>query len=286
MNVRLLNKGLISLDLLALDRTRTRVAASAPSFRTYGSLLQCREQSALHLKAVLADTAADQTAGERARREAAARDYQTRVEVAINTVKELQAERKPDARPARASTTDADARVMKMGDGGFRPALNVQYAVAGSREGGPRAIVGVSLSSVGSDMGEISPMIEQIEARTGLRPKVLLADGGYEKHADIIKAEKYGVAVLVPPSERAKPIETLRAQGAPAELLAWRERMESADGKEQYRARASLSEWANAHQKSLHGIQQFLVRGLTKATCVILLGAITSNIQQFAAHLI
>jgi len=26
------------------------------------------------------------------------------------------------------STTDPDARVMKMGDGGFRPAFNVQFA--------------------------------------------------------------------------------------------------------------------------------------------------------------
>jgi len=281
----LLNKGLLSLDTISQDGTRTRAAASAPSFRTYGSLLQCREQAALHLKAVLADRAAEHTKAERARREEAARDYQARVEAAIDTVKALQAERGPKADPARASTTDAEARVMKMGDGGFRPALNVQYAVAGSGEGGPRAIVGLSVGNVGSDMGGLTPMIEQIKARTGMTPKTVLADGGYAKHDDIVQAERQGVAVLVPPSDRAKSIETLRREGAPAEILAWRERMETPEAKEQYRARASLSELANAHQKSHHGLDQFLVRGIGKATCVILLSAITSNLLQFAAGL-
>ena len=50
----LMHKGLLSLDVVSQDGTRTRAAASAPSFRTYGSLLECREQAALHLKAVLA----------------------------------------------------------------------------------------------------------------------------------------------------------------------------------------------------------------------------------------
>ena len=40
----LMNQGLLSLAVVAQDGTRTRAAATAPSFRTYGSLLQCREQ--------------------------------------------------------------------------------------------------------------------------------------------------------------------------------------------------------------------------------------------------
>lgn len=281
----LMHKGLLSLDLVTQDGTRTRAAASAPSFRSFGSLLQCREQAALHLKAVLADDTNEHTKAERARREAAARDYQARVEAAIDTVKALQAGRGEKKTEARASTTDVDARVMKMGDGGFRPALNVQYAVAGSGEGGPRAIVGVMVTNVGSDMGCLTPMIEQIEARTGETPKVLLADGGYAKHDDIVQATQHEVTVLVPPSDRAKSIETLRQEGAPPEVIAWRERMETPEAKEQYRARASLCELTNAHQKEHHGIRQFLVRGIPKATCVILMGAITMNFLQFAARL-
>lgn len=285
----LMEKGLLCLDLVSQDGTRTRAAASAPSFRTYGSLLQCRDQATLHLKAVLA--AADNpeyTKAQHARRAAAARDFQERVEAAIATVTELQKGRKPSESPAvaRASTTDAEARVMKMGDGGFRPAFNVQYAVAGSELGGPRAVVGVQVTNVGSDMGSLTPMAEQIQERTGELPKVVLADGGHAKGEDIVELRAKGVDVLVPPSEKAKPIEQLRAEGANPEIIAWRERMETPEAKEKYRARAGLCELTNAHQKEHHSISQFLVKGIDKVTGVVLLSAITSNILHHASHLL
>lgn len=50
----LMHKGVLSLELVAQDGMRVRADATAPSFRSYGSLLECREQAALHLKAVLA----------------------------------------------------------------------------------------------------------------------------------------------------------------------------------------------------------------------------------------
>lgn len=283
----LMEKGLLSLDLVAQDGTRTRAAASAPSFRRRASLLECREQAALHLKAVLA-TADDPeyTRAQHARRKAAAIDFQKRVEAAIATVEQLQETRSGKQKEARASTSDAEARVMKMGDGGFRPAYNVQYGVAGSELGGPRTIVGVMLSNVGSDMGSLTPMAQQIEARTGEPPKVLLADGGYEHHDDIIKARRMEIDVLVPPSDKAKPLAQLNAEGADPDVIAWRQRMDSPEAKKVFRARAGLCELANAHQKSHQGVTQFLVRGLDKVTNVVLLGAISSNILQHATHLL
>lgn len=281
----LLSKGLLSLELVAQDGTRTRAAATAPSFRTYGSLLQCREQAALHLKAVLASAEDPQhTRAQHAARAAAARDFQARVEAAIATVTELQKERSPKDKPARASTTDAEARVMKMADGGFRPAFNVQYAVAGSEMGGPRTIVAVQVTNLGSDMGSLTPMAEQIEARTGKVPEVLLADGGHAKHEDIAAARRMGIDVLVPPGDRAKPIEEMG--GADPEIVAWRKRMEEPEAKELYRARAGLAELANATQKTRQGVTQFLLRGAEKITCVVLMGAIASNILQHAGNLV
>jgi transposase len=283
----LMEKGLLSLDLVAQDGTRTRAAASAPSFTTHGSLVQCREQAALHLKAVLAAAGdPEYTNAQHAARAAAAKDYQERVEAAIATVAELQKKRRPADGPARASTTDAEARVMKMADGGFRPAFNVQYAVAGSELGGPRAIVAVQVSNIGSDMGSLNPMCEQIEERTGQLPKTLLADGGHAKNEDIAEVRRKGVDVLVPPKETAKSIEDLRQAGADPEVIAWRERMETPEAKRLYRARAGLGELANAHQKEHHGITQFLVKGIDKVTCVVLFSAITSNLLQHAVHLL
>lgn len=56
---------------------------------------------------------------------------------------------------------------MKMGDGGFRPAFNFQFA-ATTKEA---VIVGVGVTNLGSDKSQLTPMLEQIEERTGQRPK-------------------------------------------------------------------------------------------------------------------
>jgi transposase len=281
----LLHKGVLSLELVAQDGIRIRAAATAPSFRGEASLLECREQAALHLKAVLAQADDPQVSRrQQAAREAAARDFQRRVEEAISTVAELQQKRRPSAKPARASTTDAEARVMKMADGGFRPSYNVQMMTAGSPLGGPRTIVGVQVTNQGSDMGSITPLLTQTEQRTGQRPKTLLADANHAAHACIRNATAAGVEVLI-----AVPARTLEggvhADDDPA-IIAWRARMETEEAKKLYRARASLCELMNAHLRVHHGVDKFLVRGLAKVTCVVLLAAITSNLLQHAHALL
>ena len=133
---------------------------------------------------------------------------------------------------------------MKMGDGGFRPGDNVRYAVSGSAMGGPRAIVGVNVTNVGSGIGSLAPMVEQIEKRTGQRPAVLMADGGHIKSEDISATRRMGVDVIVPPPDTAKTIDKLKAQGADPEVIAWRERMETDEAKQLFRGRAGLVELA------------------------------------------
>jgi transposase len=281
----LLYKGVLSLDVVAQDGIRIRAAATAPSFRRYESLLECREQAALHLKAVLAQADDPEfTRAQHAAREAAARDFQRRVEDAISTVTELQKTRKPSDKPARASTTDAEARVMKMADGGFRPAYNVRMATAGSPLGGPRTIVGVQVTNLGSDMGSIAPMLDEIQRRTGQLPETLLADANHAAHGCVRAATDAGVEVLIAIPERTRH-GGAQADDDPA-IVAWRERMETDEAKKLYRARASICELMNAHLRAHHGVDQFLVRGLAKVTCVALLAAITSNVLQHAATLL
>lgn len=280
----LMHKGVLSLRLVALDGMRMRAAASAPSFRREPSLLECREQAALHLKAVIAQADDPELSlGQRAAREAGARDFQRRVEEAIATVHTLQENRAASQSPPRASTTDAEARVMKMGDGGFRPAMNVRAATAGSELGGPRTIIAVEVTNVGSDMGSMSPMLAQIVQRTGIVPHTLLADANHANHEAIAEACAQGVDVLVPiprRSQRSGPY----GDHTPA-IEEWKERMQSSEAKRLYRARAGLCEWTNAQIAGRFGLRQFLVRGLEKATCVALLAAITSNLTQHLATL-
>jgi len=277
----LVHQQIVSLDRVAQDGTRVRASASAPSFRREASLQECLEQAALHVKAVFAEADDPEASeAEKLARLAGALDYKHRVEQAILTVQELRTEDKPEP---RASTTDATARVMKMPDGGYRPGYNVQLATAGSELGGPRTIVGLLVTNVGSDMGSVTPMLADIEARTGQLPKTLLADANHAKHACIEDATRRGVEVLIAvPKREHGPTTTTPS----AEILAWRERMKTDAAKRTYRARAALCELSNAHLKCHHGTAQVLVRGIAKVTCVALLAALTSNLLAHLAALL
>lgn len=276
----LVDKGVLSLEVVAVDGMRVRANASAPSFRREPSLQELREQAALHLHAVLAQ--ADDpmlSARQRAARETKARDFQRRVDAALEVVAQLQESRRPGHKPARASSTDCDARVMKMADGGFRPGFNVQMATAGAVMGGPRTIVAVAVNNVGSDMGALEPLVEQIERRTGELPTQVLADANHANHDAITALSQRGVELFVPVSERTRP------SGGTPEVQAWKQRMNTDEAKEIYRARASLCELSNANARRM-GLTQLLVRGVAKATSVALLTAITHDVLAHAMTLL
>ena len=171
---------------------------------------------------------------------------------------------------------------MKMPDGGFRPGYNIQFAVAGSELGGPRTIVGVQVTNVGSDMGSVTPMLDQIAKRTGELPTHLLADANHAKHECIDNAAAKGVDLLVAVPENAG--DARRQSSQP--VIDWRAKMETDEAQRLYRARAGLVELTNAHVKEQLGIDHVLVRGLTKITCVALLGSLAFNILQNATRLL
>jgi transposase len=289
----LLAKQLLSLDRVAQDGTRIRASASAPSFRREASLEECRDQAALHVKGVLAEADdPEATAAEKRARLTGALDYQRRVAEALETVQVLQEAGKVTAkrrgrelREARASTTDVDARVMKMADGGYRPGYNIQMATAGSPLGGPRTIVAVIVTNVGSDMGSVTPMLEQIKERMGHLPKQLLADANHASHDCIRRCATVGVEALIAVPERSQNPSSSNADQDEA-IRAWRERMQTPGAKQAYRARASLCELSNAHLKQHHGVTQVLVRGLAKVTTVALLACIAANVVQHATSLL
>jgi len=167
---------------------------------------------------------------------------------------------------------------------GYRPGYNVQMATAGSELGGARTIVGIRVTNVGSDMGSVTPMLEQIKERTGALPKVLLADANHAKHDCIRACAALGVEALISvPSRSAKAGPN--AENDPA-VSAWRERMQTDEAKRTFRARASLCELSNAHLKHHHGVAQVLIRGLENVTAVALLAGLAANLIQHAAKLL
>ena len=278
----LMSKGLVSLDLVAQDGTRVRASASSPSFRSASALSDCRRQAALHLRAVLAQADETDDVQQQRAREAKARDFQRRVDEAAAVVRELQ-EVNFSEKTVRASTTDAEARVMKMPGSGFAPAYNVQLATAGDPEGGARTIVGVRVTNVGSDYGSVGPMIDDIERKCGKRPTILLADNGHASSVDIQAAADRGVTAFIAPQGRSMT-KPPNPREDPA-VASWRERMRTDEAKQQMRGRASLCELSNAHIKTRFSMASLLVRGLTKVTCMVLLSALTANLVAHAAAL-
>jgi hypothetical protein len=192
-------------------------------------------------------------------------------------LKKLQAakETRAEAEKARASTTDPEARVMRMADNGYRPAFNLQLAV----DTDTRAIVGVGVTNSGSDMGQIAPMVAEVERRTGKKPREWLVDGGYTSLADIQTAGEEGVKVLAPlPKPRSDQIDPHQPKDKDEpHVAAWRKRMGTDAAKETYKLRAATSECANGDLRAHRGLQQLPVRGIEKTLTVGLWMAITYN---------
>ncbi len=116
---------------------------------------------------------ADTTQGETDRAEPAVQDQTAGEQTAEQQATRPKQPKKP--KEPRASTTDHEARVMKMADGGFRPAFNAQLAV----DTGTMIITGVELINSGSDMGQMLPMHEQHQDRYARVPEQWLTDGGF-----------------------------------------------------------------------------------------------------------
>jgi transposase len=286
----LMHQGLISLNRVAQDGLKVRAAAGGSSFRRPASIETCLHEARAQVEALRSRDDEDSGGGGRrqqAARQRAADDRVARLNAAQRELEHLQQEnaakrrerrKPPDA--VRCSTTDPQARTMKMADGGFRPAYNVQLATATA--GG--VIVGVTVTQAGHDAEQLTPMLTQLHDRYQQRPAEMLVDGGFVSRAAIDAADAVGTAVYAPVKKPDKP----RARGtdpyAPkpgdkAGTIAWRARMSTAAAKETYQQRASTAEWVNAQLRN-HGLTRFRLRGLTKVLAEVLWQAVTHNLRR------
>lgn len=281
----LTHKGLVELKRVAQDGMRVRASAGAASFRREKSLKKCLEEARQQVE----ETAREAAGGEeipakrKAARQRAARERQERVEKALSElplVREAKKTEKEKAQ-ARVSTTDPEARVMKMADGGFRPAYNVQL----STDTKTRVVVGVGVTNSGSDQGQMPPMLEDIEKRNGQLPEEHLIDGGFPNKESIEKAAAQGVTVYAPVQKPKKEgVDPYQPKpGDPPAVAKWRERMGTAEAKEIYKDRAATAETTNADLRCNRALDRFLVRTIPKVRCVVLWAAVTYNILKLIA---
>jgi transposase len=283
----LLHEGLVSLRRVAQDGLRVRAAAGTSSFRRGKTIEACLHEAQEQVRALRGQADEDAAAASRradAAHARAAADRLARLEAAQEELKKLRAMnaaqaagRRKDPAEVRASTTDPECRKMKMADGGFRPAYNVQFAT--TTTGG--AIVGVAVTNEGTDGGQLPPMAEQIEARTGTKPQAMLVDGGFARVDAIDAVERKQIEVYAPPKEEARQLRAgqdpyARKKSDTAATAQWRARMATADAKAIYRERAGTAEWSNAQARN-RGLYAVRVRGRQKVLAVVLWYALAHN---------
>jgi transposase len=278
----LMKQELVDLTRVAQDGTRVRASAGAASFRREQALQALMQEARTHLETVTREATDPALSARRAAaRKRGAQQRIERLEAALEQIPEVtETKKRSGAKDAtvRVSTTDPDARVMKMGDGGFHPAFNVQFATTTDAA---RVIVGVDVTNRGSDAGQSTPMLDQIERRTGVRPAEMLLDGGYAQHAAIDHAARQDVTVYAPVPKPRKG--DTRDPHVPREddseaVAAWRQRMATDEAKTIYKQRAATAETVNADAKQHRGLDSLAVRGLEKVAGSASLFALTYNI--------
>lgn len=290
----LMHQGLVTLDVVAQDGMRVRAHAGSSSFRRKPTLEQCQAEAREQVRKLReeGEQETDQNASNARReaaRERAARERQERVEKALEELDKLQSQQAKRSKSApqddsiqttRASTTDPEARKMKMADGGFRPAYNVQFAT----DGDTRMIVEVEVTNLGSDRGQMPPVHQEVSRKYGKPPNSYLVDCGFATKDDITTIEQRGSQTFAPIHGEAAmrkrgndPYE--RKPGDTDEMLAFRQRMATEPAKQLYKQRPSIAEFPNAECRN-RGLYQFRVRGLAKVRAVALLHALTFNFMR------
>lgn len=293
----LMTSGAVKLKSVAQDGVRVRASAGAASFRRRASLqenLALATARVAELKSQLDGDPAICSRRQSQARKRAAEQMEQRLQAALDRLPELEEikRRNGSKAEARASSTDHQASVMKMADGGFRPAYNTQFAT----DCDSLVVVGVEVSTSGSDMAQLAPMVKQIEQRAGRSPDKMLVDGGFPAHEQIdAVADKTEVYAPVPQARAKKDAQSQDTpeqasesdphapkEGDSAAVAAWRQRMASEEAKELYKQRAATAECVNAQARN-RGLQRLAVRGQSKVRCIALLYALAHNVMRTVA---
>jgi transposase len=278
---RLIGAGLVQIKQVSQDGMKVRASAGASSFRTRGKLEEmARQQVETLAREIEDDGGASDTREQRARTDAD-QDRSERIKRALEEMEDAEARKRSNngkkKSEARTSTTDPEARVMKMPDGGYRPAFNIHIAT----DVESMVVLAVEVNNEGTDLHAMLPLAEQIEADYQVRPEEWLADGGCTSVENIEKMNKRGCKVIAPVRQRTNP-DRKPSDPRPGDseaILEWRARMETEQAKEAYKRRGATSECVNAHFRN-QGLLRFLVRGAQKALAVALMHAITSNMRR------
>ena len=286
--------GLIKDEDFSQDGTRVKANAGFGSFRRMETLENLNEEITNYLKELHAKDAA--SAYERRQKEAEIRIEEERrnrvgealknLEQAIDLKKKQgekigQPPKEEELKDVRASTTDPEVRKMKMGDGGFRLAYNVQFATGLNS----RVIYGVDVVNT-LDPGTAPRMMGRVHSRLrvlGLQgAKNWFGDAAYSGKDDIdVVAYFFPDCRYYAPPKTKKGIDPKKPQKGDSEAVSkWRKLIGTEDVENSYKQRSSTAEYSNAAVKN-KGMTKFSMRGLVKVKGEAITYAIAQNVARF-----
>jgi transposase len=288
--------GLFNPEEAAQDGTRGKADAGSGSLKKEATLddyLAKAIQYIEELEKELATNPSASTQREKAARRRAANDRKERLEQAQAELKEYKQFRiqsskenhnkltKEDIKNLRVSTTDPECRKMKMGDGGFRPAYNVQFATSTDK----KVILGVDVVNT-LDPGTLCSMMQTVTKNLKEigcpSPSKWLADSAYANRNDAQQAkDNFSEITLYSPPIGNGKVDALtpRKTDNPA-MIELRQRMGTEEAKVIYKKRGSTAEFPNATAKN-RGMREFLVRGLFKVRNMALIYAVVHNMSMY-----
>ena len=285
----LIDRGLVPLKTIAQDGMRVRASAGSSSFRRKPSLKRLQQKAKEHVERLKKESESESARQEgdarrRAAAERAAREREERIEEALRQHEKLSKQRekrkKGDGEKTRVSTTDPDARKMKMANGGYDPAYNVQFV----DDGDARVIVGVDVTNEGTDGAQLVPGHEKTCSNYGKVPEKQVVDGAYATKEGVTAVESAGTEVVstVPRFEQLEKHGKdphARQKGDTDEYARFRARMKNPEYQELYKQRPSIAEFPNADCRN-RNLRQFRVRGLVKVKAVVLWHALAFNLMR------
>jgi|KBSMisStandDraft_5_1062788.scaffolds.fasta_scaffold12788_5 transposase len=160
---------------------------------------------------------------------------------------------------AQDNFTDPQSRIMNTAEG-FQQCYNGQAAV----DEGSHLIVAADLTNNAADAGQLLPLLEQVQANTGARPQMTLADTGYASEETFLELESRGIEACVALGRENKDGRRIDAQVRPA-TVRMAQRLQSAEGQAHYRRRKTIPEPVFGWIKHALGFRRFSMRGVEAA---------------------
>lgn len=284
--------GLISDTDFSQDGTRLKANAGFNSFHRQSTLEKIRDAIKSYLAELEKTQESEYDKKKQKRQKQIAEERLERVQEALRILekeREIKKENgennsappsEKDLADVRASTTDPEARKMKMGDGGFRLAYNLQFATGMDS----RVIFGADITT-GLDAGTSPRMMARVHSRLkklGMAPpKNWIGDSAYSGKKDVEEAALIypNCRYYAPPKVR-KGIDPKKHLKSDSEAIKkWRDLIDQEEVKNVYKKRCSTAEFSNAQVKQ-RGWREFLVRGREKVMSNALLNVIAHNIAR------